>query len=282
MPDPRSPLQEIADSLFSVLFPTQCSICGGEVVRVTGLGVCRRCWSGVEPWEGICCGRCGLPMASRLLEESDSVLCGQCRIADPDFDVARTFGLYRENLRALILQLKFQRRERLGRRLGGYLAQTWERLEVFREAQPVLLVPVPLFHARERERGFNQARALAEGLAHHLPKGHGRKALRVATKVLVRTRQTLPQTGLKAHARRKNVQGAFRAIKPERLEGRQVVLIDDVMTTGATLSACAQALKQGGAKTVFALALARSTPQFPDTADQREVVNVDESGGDWT
>ena len=236
----------------------------------------------MEPWEGDYCGRCGLPIASRLPQESNPVLCGHCRIAEPDFDVARAFGLYRGNLRALILQLKFQRRERLGRRLGAYLAQAWERLEVFWEAPPVLLVPVPLFRARERERGFNQSRSLAEGLAHHLLKRHGRKTSRIAAGVLARTRQTLPQTGLKLLARRENVRGAFRAISPERLRDRQVVLIDDVMTTGATLSACAQALKQGGAKSVFALSLARATPQFPDTADRREAVNVDESRRNWT
>jgi ComF family protein len=216
------------------------------------------------------------------VEESEPVLCGHCRTSEPDFDLARCYGLYRANLRCLILQLKFRRRERLGRRLGGYLAQAWQRSEAFREASSVLLVPVPLFQARERERGFNQAQALAEGLANHSPKRRDRKVLQVATDVLARTRHTLPQTSLKFSVRQENVRGAFKAVMPERLKGRQVVLIDDVMTTGATLSACARALKRGGAKTVWALALARSTPQFPDTADGQEAVNVDELRRDWT
>ena len=244
--------------------------------------MCRQCWSGVEAWEGICCGRCGLPIASSPADETHPVLCGHCRTADPAFDLARSFGLYRGNLRALILQLKFQRRERLGRRLGGYLAQAWDKVDVFRQSQPLLLVPVPLFHARERERGFNQARSLAVGLVHHLPKRLSREALKIADGALARTRHTLPQTGLKFSARQENVRGAFTVIRPERLEGRQAVLMDDVMTTGATLSACAQALKDGGAKTVLALALARATPQFPDTVDVKEAVNVDESRRDWT
>lgn len=247
-----------------------------------GLGVCRRCWSALEPWEGTCCGRCGLPIVSRQLDESEPVLCGQCRTHNPDFDVARSFGVYRGNLRALILQLKFHRRERLGRRLGAYLALAWERVEVFQAEQRPLLVPVPLFRSRERQRGFNQARLLAEGLARHLSKGRGKKRLRVAAHVLARTRQTRPQVGLKPSERRENVRGAFTAIKPECLQGRQVVLVDDVMTTGATLSACARALKQGGARTVFALALARSTAQFPDTSDPQAASNVDEPSRDWT
>lgn len=281
-PDSRSFFHELADSLFSVLFPTRCSICGDEVIRLMGLGVCRRCWSAVEPWEGICCGRCGLPIVSRQLGESDPVLCGPCRINDPDFDVARAFGIYRGNLRALILQLKFHRRERLGQKLGAYLALAWERVEIFQAEQRPLLVPVPLFRTRERQRGFNQARLLAKGLAHHLSKSRGKKRLQVAAHALARTRQTLPQTGLSAPARRENVRGAFRVTNPERIQGRDVVLVDDVMTTGATLSACARALKQGGARTVFALALARSTPQFPDTGDSRAVAEVDELSRDWT
>ncbi len=277
-----SPFRELADSLFSVLFPTQCSICGGEVVSVTGLGVCRPCWSAVEPWEGICCGRCGLPIVSGELNQSDPVLCGQCRIANPDFDLARSFGIYKGNLRALILQLKFRRRERLGRRLGAYLARAWERVELFQGAQPLLLVPVPLFRSRERERGFNQAHLLAEGFAHRLAKNRGSRNLQVAVNVLARTRQTRPQVGLKLPERRENVRRAFKAIRPERLQGRPVVLVDDVMTTGATLSACARALKKGGAGTVMALALARATPQFPDTADGQAGADVDEFSRDWT
>lgn len=278
LPDSRSPLCQLTDSLFSVLFPTQCSICGAEVVRVSDLGVCRRCWLGVEGWEGICCGRCGLPIVSGQLEGLDPILCGPCRVSEPDFDVARSFGIYRGSLRALILQLKFHRRERLGRKLGAYLEAAWKKVEIFNREQRPWLAPVPLFRSRERQRSFNQARLLAEGLARHWSKGD--KKPRVAAHLLERTRETRPQTGLTASARRENVRGAFRVMEP--LRGRDVVLVDDVMTTGATLSACAHALKQGGAGTVFALTLGRATPQFPDTGDSVAMTSVDEVGRDWT
>jgi len=278
----RPLLQELADSLFSVVFPTRCSLCSGEVASPSGLGVCRDCWSKVEPWEGIACERCGLPIASDRAADAAQVLCGPCRTGPSAFDLARVFGIYRGNLRRLILQLKFRRRERLGRRLGALLGRAWGKLGGFDDGGPPLMVPVPLFRSRERERGFNQARLLAEGLRHHLEKSPGRKKIRIDAGLLVRTRATLPQAGLKFQARKENVRGAFAVVKTEALEGRQIVLVDDVMTTGATLSACASALKKGGAGRVLALAMARATPQFPDVEGLPETAGVDEFGRDWT
>lgn len=275
-------LREIADSLFSVAFPGTCSICNAEVINANGLGVCRDCWSKVEPWEGICCERCGLPIISERAAESAQVLCGACRAGDHSFDLGRVFGIYRGSLRQLILQLKFRRRERLGTKLGSFLTRPLERLAVLAEVRSPLIVPVPLFQSRERERGFNQARLLAEGLIHQVAKSPGRTKLKVETRLLIRTRQTKPQAGLRFKARKENVKGAFAIAKPESLRGKRVILVDDVMTTGATLSACASALKKEGASKVFALALARATPQFPDFETLPEAPGVDEIGHNWT
>lgn len=280
--DSRPLLQELADSLFSVIFPTSCSICSGEVASARGLGVCRDCWSKVASWEGTCCERCGLPIISERAADSAQTLCGACRADDRSFNLARIFGIYRGNLRLLILQLKFRRRERLGKRLGALLAHPWGKLDSFVEDESALIVPVPLFQSRERERGFNQAHRLADGLRHRVAKSPGGRKLRVEAGVLIRTRPTLPQTGLKYTARKENVRGAFAVARPESLQGHQVVLVDDVMTTGATLSACAKALKKGGAGKVFALALARATPQFPDIGGFAEATSIDEIGRDWT
>lgn len=214
--------------------------------------------------------------------DAAQVLCGACRAGDRSFDLARTFGIYRGNLRLLILQLKFRRQERLGRRLGGLLAQVWTRLEGLSDGDPSVIVPVPLFRLRERERGFNQSRLLADGLRHRLETVPGAKKIRVEPGLLVRTRATLPQTGLKVQARRENVRGAFAVTRPELVQGRRLVLIDDVMTTGATLSSCAAALRQRGAAVVYALAVARATPQFPDVDRWSHATGVDEFGRDWT
>jgi ComF family protein len=173
----------------------------------------------------------------------------------------------------LILQLKFQRRERLGKRLGALLKPLWESLEL----QNSLLVPVPLHPARQRERGYNQAELLAQGLARSLRQTA--REPRVEIRCLRRIRPTLPQTGLNLTARRENVRGVFAVARPEKVRDRSVVLIDDVMTTGATLAACAAVLKKAGARRVCALTLARATPQFPDFEPSGRVIPVDEFGG---
>lgn len=282
IPHRRRIVQELIDGLFAVVFPTTCSICSGEVADAGGLGVCRKCWSGVEPWEGISCERCGLPIASERAADAAQVLCGACVANGPPFDLARAFGVYRGNLRLLILQLKFRRRESLGRRLGALLADACVKIPGAINGESRLIVPVPLFHSRERERGYNQARLLAEGLKHSLHRTPAGKRLAVATGMLVRTRATLPQAGLGFQARSENVRNAFAVAKPELITGRQVILVDDVMTTGATLSACASVLKKQGAAKVYAVAMARATPQFPDTTGLPQPGGVDEAGRDWT
>jgi len=178
-----------------------------------------------------------------------------------EFDLARSYGLYAGNLRKALLHLKFHGREYLGHRLGALLVRVWEALP---EPDSALVAPVPLHPSRRRERGFNQAELLARGLVRGLRKAGRLHGLRLLAGSLRRIRATVPQVGLSVSARRANVSGVFSVARPEEVRNRTVLLVDDVMTTGATLSACAAALKRAGAARVLALSLARATPQFPD------------------
>jgi ComF family protein len=193
-----------------------------------------------------------------------------------DFDRARSFGLYRDSLRAAILLLKFQRRERWGTKLGSLLAPVCESLVASREVGAALVVPVPLHPARERERGYNQADLLSVGLMRAFQKSGSGADLKLHRKILKKIRATPPQTGLSLTARHENVRGVFAVRLPELVRDRAIVLVDDVMTTGATLSACASVLKRAGAREVLGVTLARATPQFPDLGSDHDLVNVDE------
>ena len=204
------------------------------------------------------------------------MLCADCRNPETSFDRARSYGIYRDTLRAAVLILKYQHRARWGMKLGALLAPVCEDLLALRGARTALVVPVPLHTGRERERGYNQAELLSSGLVRATAGADSGTVMKLEDGVLIKIRATPPQAGLSPAARRENVRGAFAVSPPDRIRDRVIVLVDDVMTTGATLSACALALKSAGAKEVLAVTLARATPQFPDTQALPDLVHVDD------
>jgi ComF family protein len=172
----------------------------------------------------------------------------RCRRGRSTLALGFSFGPYEGALRTLVLELKYRSRQRVARHLAELLARDPACRTL---AEPgALLVPVPLHPCRRRERGFNQAELLALALA-------ARLARACEPAVLVRRRETRPQAGLTAAARRRNVAGAFAVRRQARVAGRLVVLVDDVVTTGATVQACAQALRAAGAREVRLVSAAR-------------------------
>jgi ComF family protein len=194
------------------------------------------------------------------MEPDREHFCGACRRKEYAFDLARSYGIYARTLRAAILELKFRRRERWARGLGGLLIHLWPSVAGRLSADP-LLIPVPLHPSRQRERGFNQAELLARGFQRKLGRSTGFTP-QLNTTCFRRVRATVPQSGLGQRARLENVKHVF-AANPEVVRGRSIILLDDVITTGATASACAVMLKQAGALQVIVLSLARATPQYP-------------------
>ena len=260
------------------MFPTTCPVCRQEFARAGWATLCDECWKGLEPWTGPACNRCGLPFASEFAAASTEPLCADCRREEFRFDLTRSFGLYKGELRTVILQLKYLRRRRLGIKLGKLLAPLWVSIPESNGNQLPLLVPVPLHKTRERARGFNQAEALARGLSAQLAALSGKRVARVSTKCVERTRPTVPQAGLSLRQRHENVRGVFRVPSPECVHERTIVLVDDVMTTGATLSSCASSLKKAGASWIYGLTLARATPMFPDVLTVSPLDPVDDLG----
>lgn len=184
--------------------------------------------------------------------------CQACCDYPPNFDRAISYGEYASGLRDLIHLLKYDAVLPAARPLGKLLAQAIEQLRL-RDVD-ALVVPVPLHSARRRERRFNQADLIARAALQHLPPQF--ELDRVA---LLRQRPTRSQVGLDREARIRNMHGAFRVTAPQRISGRTIIVVDDVMTTGTTVSECARVMKRAGAEKVFAATVAR-TLKHPDAA----------------
>jgi ComF family protein len=210
--------------------------------------VCRACLAKPEPLAAdYQCVQCLSPFLSRFPLD-DEGRCALCRRGVRGFDAAYSFGFYEDELRKLIHLFKYGRVQTLSAPLGRLLAQALPRERTFD-----VIVPMPLHWRKRWQRGFNQAELLAREI--------GRRTHTPVRSALRRVRSTVSQAGLTSAKRRANVSGAFRAKRRSPLHGQSVLLIDDVMTTGATAASCARALKRAGARQVTLLVGAgRSTP----------------------
>ncbi len=180
-------------------------------------------------------------------------LCVNCRERRPDFERAVSFGEYISALRTLIHLLKYEGVTPAQAPLGRMLAEAISDLLPSSQQGKLLLVPVPLHRSRRRTRGFNQAELIARAALKRLPRELG-----LDSGVLVRQRETVSQVGLSREERIENMRGAFRVSNAGRVKGRNVIVVDDVMTTGTTLAECACVLKQAGAEQVWAATVARA------------------------
>jgi len=232
----------IVDPVLTVVFPAACPVCRVAVARPTRGPLCEACWAALPRHRGALCG-CGFPLASRTAER-----CGRCRRGRNPISTGVSLGPFEGSLRTLIHELKYRGRRRVAARLAELIVGLPEAAAVLHG--PAVLVSVPLHPRRRRERGFNQAELLARAIGR-------RTGLTTPASPLARRRETPPQTGLSAARRRANVAGAFVVENRAAVRGRVVVIVDDVYTTGATLRACARALRAAGATETRVLTVAR-------------------------
>ena len=227
-------------------------MCGQALTGYTSIPVCQSCLAGAGHNQAqFFCGICGQPFEAEPPDQANR-LCGLCLISPPAFDIARSFGIYEDGLRRLIHLFKYDKMRPLARTLAEHMAAVLPQL-----GEIDLCVPVPLFRWRHWKRGFNQSELLAAELCRVAGIQYGRR-------VLKRVKATESQAGLSNRARLANVAGAFRVRRPGEVSGRRVLVIDDVMTTGATLQACAKTLKKAGASYVAALTIARAKRRIID------------------
>jgi ComF family protein len=273
----------VADVTNAVL-PTDCRVCGAPMVALGKVRVCELCLmrAAEQAETDILCTRCGdaLGMESVRFSVGMGVTeCSLCRMAPPEFERAVAFGTYDNEMREMLHLLKFGGQRRMAEVvLGERLASAVMKLDES-AGRELLVVPVPLFPVRERQRGFNQARLLAEAAIKSLKKQRPEWKLRMLPDAMLRVRDTHALFTLNPSQRRRNLSGAFRVADKDAVRGCEVLLIDDIMTTGATARECARVLKRAGAAKVWVATVAKAQPESVRAIDRTDVATWGASTG---
>jgi ComF family protein len=232
--------------LIDLAFPPSCMTCSAPLPEGEGPHLCPDCAVGIGFIASPLCVRCGIPFSGAAGEDH---LCGECIDREPPFTLARAVGRYEGTLLEAIHQFKYRGKVAVGEMLAEMMA--CHTYPAFSPAEYSLVIPVPLHTRRLRQRMFNQSVVLARRVA----KRHG---LSLDVTALRRSIFTEPQVNLGREERTKNVRGAFVLTAPARIEGKRIILVDDVYTTGSTIRECCRVLVNGGAAEVAVLTLARA------------------------
>ena len=235
---------DLLRGIASLLYPPSCTICSASV----GVGeyLCAECEANVVRIVPPFCSKCSEPFDGAI---TTTFACANCAHRRLYFEAAVSAYRARGIVRHVILNFKYGKQIHLRHLVARWLVAAFDD-ERLRERRFDVIVPVPLHPARERERGFNQAELLAEWLSPHLSlPSHS---------ALQRIHYTTTQTAFDRSERMQNLRGAFRLRKKADVRRLRVLLIDDVLTTGSTLSECARVLKHAGAKSVYAATAARA------------------------
>lgn len=221
-----------------LIYPPTCALCG----KASSKEICTKCWSDLIPVSSRVCAKCGNP-------SSGGEPCPFCLVMEFHFDRAISFYAYEEPLRDALLDFKYHRAERKGRALTGLFAEGFNDSSLAKKKFDII-VPVPLTGQKMRQRSYNQSELLAYGIA-------DASDIPVVPYAILKVRDTPSQTGFDLGERIENVSDSFYVPDQSIVNGKTVLLVDDIITTGATVNECAKALKTAGAREVVALSLAR-------------------------
>ncbi len=233
-------------ALVDILFPPLCHCCKAYIPGQADIHICADCREKIRVIASPLCPLCGLPHAR---EGGIDHLCGTCLTERRPFERARAAFEFDGPVQDLVHRFKYGKKPHLSRPLGLLTSRLQEEFGNAPAAD--FIVPVPLHDRRLRARGFNQSQLLGAVVAKQW-------GVPLSVDNLRRLRWTDPQTGLNAEERARNVRGAFGVARPERFDGKRLLLMDDVFTTGSTVTECARELKRAGAREVSVLTVARA------------------------
>ncbi len=253
------------------VFPAECVFCHKFLGDDRVVIFCKSCWSKIPFITEPVCPRCGRPYASEtVLRNNPNFVCGECRTTQVFFDRALATAYYKDMLKEAIHQFKFNQKAGLGKPLAQLMITHLPKEIDMQEYHAIL--PVPLHKTRQKQRGYNQSAILAKYISqdYQIP---------LMVNNLVRIRNTGSQALLKGQKeRQENVKNAFRVKFPDPLHDNHIILIDDVLTTGATVNECSKMLKKTGVKSILVLTLSRPDVR-PRIQPTYEIETEDKS---WT
>ncbi|MBI2083741.1 MAG: ComF family protein [Deltaproteobacteria bacterium] len=230
-------------SILNFIFPNKCIAC-----RIFSKEVlCASCQEKFPSLPSSYCSLCARPFFSPDPSEERGHLCGDCLVSKPPFEKVYPLGLYQGILADLVGRMKYRKEERIADLLGEWLGTKLQTQDLSID----LIVPVPLHRERLRERGFNQAARISDAIGRILK-------IPVEKYDFVRVRRTPLQTTLNREERMKNLKEAFQVLDPKKIDGKKLLLVDDVYTTGSTLTAATKALLKVGVQSVSASVVARA------------------------
>ncbi len=247
----QSMIEYITEGMFNFVFPLDCKICGKPIRESMGYSICEDCFKTIELIEHPYCIKCGKPLLlTDFFEQNREIFCLDCKRKKYSFEFSRSTGIFDKVLKKCIHLLKYYGEKKLAKPLGKLMVDYLLKNNEF-ESKFDLIIPVPLHKNDLKKRGFNQSVLLSKIIGDYF-------SIPVGESVLIKKKITPFQVNLSKKEREKNILEAFSVEKPEEINGKNILILDDVFTTGATVEECAKELIKSRANNVFVLTLART------------------------
>ncbi len=247
----KSVIEYIKEGLLNFIFPLDCKICEKPIRESKGYSICEDCFKTIELIERPYCIKCGKPLIpSVFFKQNREILCLDCKRKKYSFEFSRSTGIYDKVLKKCIHLFKYYGEKKLAKPLGKLMVDYLVKNDEFKKRID-LIIPVPLHKNDLRKRGFNQSILLGRVVGNYF-------SISIGEKVLIKKKLTPFQANLSKKEREKNILRAFLVEKPKEIKGKNVLILDDVFTTGATVEECTKELMKARAKNIFVLTLART------------------------
>jgi len=247
----QSMIEYIIEGILNFVFPLDCKICEKPIRESKGYSICKDCFKTIELIEHPYCIKCGKPLLlTDFFIQNREILCLDCKRKKYPFEFSRSMGIYNKVLKKCIHLFKYYGEKKLAEPLGKLMVNYLLKNNEF-EKKLDLIIPVPLHKNDFRKRGFNQSILLGRVIGNYF-------SIPVGEKVLIKKKLTPFQVNLSKKEREKNILKAFSVEKPEEIKGKNILILDDVFTTGSTVAECAKELKEARANKIYVLTLARS------------------------